>query len=91
MSQEGQFNGESLYKIGTGWVFDINTYVGYKVVRKNNKADGDVQRFDKAFSLFKEADSWRVEYTQKVPMGTIRKAVQLMEKQDKGLLGGIYE
>lgn len=75
-----------LYKIGTGWVFNMDTYTGYEVTRAGNKRDSNVTGFIEAFNISKEGDSYNVRYEKEIPIGIIRKAIHLIELHESGEL-----
>lgn len=75
-----------LYKIGTGWVFNTDTCIGYKVVRAGSQRDSKVIGFSEAFKIRKEENNYNVDYGQEIPMGVVRKAIHLIELRDSGEL-----
>ncbi len=76
----------SLYRIGTGWVFDVNTNTGYRVERTGETRRGKIKSFTKAFELRILGGVVTPTYILEVPMGVVRKAVHLAELYAKGKL-----
>lgn len=74
-----------LCKIGTGWVFNINTGVGYRVRRESRT--GAIQAFEKAFSI----NNGTVDYNLEVPSGVVRKALHLLDLSKAGRLDGLMK
>ena len=77
-----EFEASKMYKLGTYWVFDLNTKVGYKVEKKKDK----VTNFEEAFRILGDGvDKSQVSKIE-VPLGVIKKAYKLMEMDENGEL-----
>ena len=76
----------SLYRIGTGWVFDISTYTGYRVEREGRSGRGKVKSFTEAFKLKTVNSTVDIEYVIDSPIGVIRKAIHIVELHSEGKL-----
>lgn len=74
-----------LCKIGTGWVFDVNTGIGYRIQREQKT--GVIQAFETAFAI----TNGNVTYKLEVPSGIVRKALHLLELQKAGKLEKIVQ
>ncbi len=74
-----------LYRIGTGWVFDVITKTGYKVERREGSKK-EVEGFTRAFEIKQMDDKVLPVYDLKVPIGIIRKAMHILELYSKGKL-----
>lgn len=69
---------ERSYKIGKNWLFDKNTAIGYKVIRKN----GVLKEFIEAYRLEMDAKNcYAAKTSENVPIGIIRKSIEIMEKE----------
>lgn len=83
---ETDMEGKPLYKIGSNWVFDIDSYIGYRVIRQGKDTKSKVVGFSKAFEIHGEGDSYNVKYEEGVPIGIVRKAVHLIGLSESGEL-----
>ncbi len=72
--------GEHLYRIGSTWIFDANSCVGYQVLFG---ADDIV--FEEAFQI--AGNSEDVKYYMEVPIGIVRRAFHIIKLKQDGLLG----
>lgn len=85
-------NGKTLYRIGTGWVYDVSTGIGYVVVRSDSgngkNTRGKVEGFIEAFTITDGKDGLEIATVDKskVPLGVMRKAVSIYEKLKSGEL-----
>lgn len=70
----GISNSNSLFKIGSGWLFDVDNGIGYKVVREK----GIEKDFKLAFMITSisehELEEEGVSSTMEVPLGILRRA-----------------
>ena len=86
----------SLYRIGTGWVFDVKNDIGYRVDREKGVRRGKIKRFVKAFYIVYDegSEAYVPKYHLKnIPVGVVRKAVHIMDLYRRGELvqrNGIY-
>jgi hypothetical protein len=76
----------SLYKIGTGWLFDVESKLGYKVNRVGGSRKEPIKDFVEAFQVVEGSNTSDIRYITKVPMGVVRKALHLLELKSKGEL-----
>lgn len=65
------------YKIGQNWIFDKLEAKGYKLIRKN----GQIVDFSEVYQLVKnEKNEYDVKATTDIPMGIVRKSIEILEK-----------
>lgn len=76
----------NLYKIGTGWLFDVDNMVGYKVERSGGSRNGEVKNFIEAFRIKNDDEKSDVNYSMEVPIGVVRKALQIIKVTSQGEL-----
>lgn len=68
---------ERSYKIGRHYIFDKHTAKGYKVVRENEK----IIDFIEVYELVKnEKNDYDVKANIDIPIGIIRKSIEILEK-----------
>lgn len=68
-----EFSGHDLYKINKNWLFDLTTFVCYKVWNKGGKIIKAVKCF-KVIDKNRDANFEYVKYTDDVPMAIYRKS-----------------
>jgi len=69
----------NLYKIGTGWIFDADNKIGYRVERSGEPRKGRVESFIKAFTVTDNNGKLDINYDIEVPIGVVRKAIHILE------------
>lgn len=72
------FNGHQLFKIDRNWLFDLTTFVGYRVSLNGNK----VTDFSKAFTvgLDDRSNSFRFNRVASTPVRVMRKVIDLIQR-----------
>lgn len=75
------FKGHKLIKIDDVWVFDLTTFIGYKVKLKDNK----VKDYTKAFIAIRDEVTGTYSFDKiiRVPIKTLRKTVDIIQKYRK--------
>ncbi len=73
-----EFKGHTLYKIDNNWVFDLTTFIGYKVDLNDS---GDVKRYQKAFiAVFKKENySYTFDKIIHVPIRVLRRVINVIQ------------
>ena len=81
-------NEKHLYRIGTGWVYEVSTNLGYKVIRSDDqkKTKNNIIKFEPCFKVLLIQGELRIEADEEIPVGIIRKAFNLYELYAKGEL-----
>mgnify|MGYP000941603742 CR=1 FL=1 len=75
------FEGHQLYKIDDEWVFNLTEFTGYRV--NVNKEDNTVISYDKAFRLIKTLNDYSYDKYMSVPIGVLRKSINIVENYQK--------
>lgn len=70
--------GHVLYRIGDEWLFDVTDCIGYRVYK--NKNGNTVQKYEIAFKININNDTYDIRYRISTPFGVARKAINLLRK-----------
>ena len=82
-----QFKGHQMYRIDDHWVFDMTTFIGYKVETAGINND-TVTSYSKAFVVSRSDDTSAYTFDKmvKVPIKILRKTVNIINNYRKEAL-----
>lgn len=75
------FEGHQFKKIGGSWVFDLTTFIGYRVILDNNS----VIDYEKSYMAIRDNKSGTISFDKfrSVPLGILRKTTEIIDNYRK--------
>ena len=79
-----EFKGHQFYLINKTWVFDLTTFIGYKVTLQGNR----VENKTKAFIVYRDKSSGVYDFSDiiEVPIQVKRKVIEIIKRYRKEAL-----
>lgn len=87
------FEGHQLYKIDDKWLFDLTTFIGYEIDRKNNKQPFDYNNIKSMKKMFVvsyniDSDTYEFDKYEHTPVCIMRKVTNIINAYRKEALLG---